>query len=321
MLSRRHLRTKVLQAFYAFIQSGNSDIADGEKHLLKSVDKLYELYISQLFFLVEIADFACKRAEEAKNKFLPTENDLNPNTRFIDNSVIRQIEENRNFKKYINNYKTSWADEQELIRIIYKEIIKEDFFDKYMVSKNHSYMDDQEVLIKIVKKTISGFELLEQYYEDKSIYWSFDDFHTANIMVIKTIKQFIENQSHSQPLPPIFKADVETDNEDRQFMIELFRKSVLHHEDYKKMIAEKACNWELDRIAVMDILLINMALTEIVGFPSIPIKVTLNEYIEISKYFSSAKSKVFINGILDKMVEELKLANKIKKSGRGLMES
>jgi len=320
MLSRRHLRTKVLQILYSFILSDNQDIVAGEKQLLKSIDKLYELYIHQLSLLIDIADYARTRLEGGKKKYFPTEDDLNPSTRFINNKIIGILEANKDYRKYMAKYKISWADEQDMIRKIYLEIKDAGFFQKYLSNEVFDFEDEGDVLIKILKKIISRYELLEQYYEDESVFWSFEDFQTANMMAIKTIKQIKEKDGPGEPLPEIFKNDIEIDNEDRNFMLELFRKSILHHTEYKTLIAEKAKNWELDRIAIMDILLINMALTEFIDFPSIPVKVTLNEYIEISKYYSSAKSKVFINGILDKLMADLQSDNKINKLGRGLLE-
>ncbi|MEA3476930.1 MAG: transcription antitermination factor NusB, partial [Bacteroidota bacterium] len=246
--------------------------------------------------------------------------DLNPNTRFINNKIIRILEDNKDYRKYVQRYKISWVDEQDMVRKIFKSVREASFFEKYLAKEAITIEDEQDVLIKILKKIISQYELLEQYYEDRSIFWSFEDFQTANMMAIKTIKQCNEKDNPDIPLPEVFKNNMEVDNEDRTFMLELFRKSILHHKDYKNLIAEKAKNWELDRIALMDILLINMALAEFIEFPSIPIKVTLNEYIEISKYYSSAKSKVFINGILDKLMADLKSDNKINKMGRGLLE-
>jgi N utilization substance protein B len=320
MLSRRHLRTKVLQTVYAFILSDSQDLAAGEKQLLKSIDKLYELYVAQLSLLLEIADFARKRHEGGKKKYFPTQEDLNPNTKFVNNKIIIDLEVNKHYRKLVGKYKVSWADEQDMVRRLYIEVKESGFFQKYLDKESSDFEDDREVLIKIFKKVISRYEYLEQYYEDQSVFWSFEDFHTSNMMAIKTLKQWKETDGPEQPLPEIFKTNNDVDNEDRNFMLELFRKSVIHHNEYKDLIAEKAKNWELDRIAIMDILLINLALTEFIDFPSIPVKVTLNEYIEISKYYSSAKSKVFINGILDKLMADLKAENKINKMGRGLLE-
>lgn len=321
MLSRRYLRTKVLQSLYSFIQSGNNDIAAGEKQLLKSIDKLFELYIYQFSLLIEIVDFARNRIEENKKKYFPSEEDLKPNTRFIENEFIIQIQDNKEFRRYHDKLKINWSDEQEMIRKLYNKVREDKSYIKYMNEKGSSYENDKAVLVKIMKKVISPSEMLETYYDDKSVFWAFDVFYLANMMVLKTIKSYQEGWGADHELPDIFKAAADGEVEDRKFILELFRKSVLHYEKNKDIIAEKAKNWELDRIAIMDILLIDMALVELTEFPSIPIKVSMNEYIEISKYFSSNKSKIFINGILDKLVAELKKENKIKKMGRGLIEN
>jgi N utilization substance protein B len=317
MLSRRHLRIKALQSLYAFIQSHNDRLDYGEKELLRSLDKLYEIYIYQLSLLVEIVDYAKKRIEENSRKFYPTEEDLNPNTRFVDNRVIRQLTENKSYNIYVDKYKISWVDEEEMIRKLFIEVRDSKYFREYMNSPECSYEDDKEILIKIVKKIISESDSLHFYYEEKNIYWA-DDFYTANYLVIKTIKGFDKRQNELTPLPTLFKNN---SDEDREFLINLFRKVILRSDEYFTMIEKKVKNWESDRLAVMDILLLKMALAELLEFPSIPIKVTLNEYIELSKMFSTPKSKVFINGILDKMISELKRNNEIKKTGRGLLEN
>lgn len=321
MLSRRHLRSKVLQSLYAFIQSGNNDIASGEKQLLISIDKLFELFIQQLSILIEIVDFARNQSEERKKKYIPTQEDLNPNTRFIDNKLIYQLENNRDYKRYHDQYKINWADDQEMIRKLYNQVKNGRFYAKYMESPDSTYENDQNILIKIIKNIIDCNESLENFYEDRSVFWSFEDFYYSNMMVIKTIKSYNEKWDENHPFPTLFKKDADGEMEDRKFMLKLFTKSVIHFEKNKNIIAEKAKNWELDRIAIMDILLIDMALVELTEFPSIPVKVSMNEYIEISKYFSSNKSKVFINGILDKLMSELKSSNKIKKTGRGLLDN
>lgn len=318
MLSRRHLRIKVLQAVYAFVQSGNGDLAKGEKQLLLSIEKIRELIIYQLSFLLEMRDFASNLLEDRKKKYFPTEEDLNPNLRFVENRVLAQLENNRAYRRYYDKYKINWADEQSMVRKAYLAMSEKGFFGKYMQKADSSYNDDQEMLVKIVKKVLEDLELLEYYYESKSIFWAFDSYHTANLLLIKYLKSVNETDDEYADFPDIL--DESGDGEDRAFMRDLFRKTILTGDRYDSMIDEKASNWELDRIALMDTLLIKMALVELVEFPSIPVKVTLNEYIDISKYYSSAKSKVFINGILDKLIVDLRESSMIKKTGRGLME-
>ncbi len=318
MLSRRHLRIKVLQAVYAFFQNGNTDLSKGEKQLLASVDKIHELIIYQLSFLIEIRDFAENRIEESKKKFFPTEEDLAPNLKFVHNRVLQQISDNRDFRKLHDKLKINWSDEQGMVRKGFLIMKDSNYYEKYKLSDEDSYEADADFLARVVKKTLTGYELLEDFYESKTIYWAFDAYHTANLVLMKHLKAMKESDDEYTPIPDIIDSGGE--DEDRDFMIGLFRKTILHSDEYAELIDEKAKNWELDRIALMDIILIKMALAELLEFPSIPVKVTLNEYIDISKYYSSAKSKVFINGILDKLIVDLKEEKKIKKTGRGLME-
>lgn len=319
MLSRRHLRIKVLQAVYAFFQSDNGDLAKGEKQLLISIEKIRELYIHQLSFLIEIRDFALKRSEGNKKKFFPTDDDLNPNMRFVENKALTQLEDNREFRKFRDKLRVNWSNEPEMVRKAYLTLKESGFYQKYMEQKESSYVLDQDMLVKIVKKNLSGYELLENYYEDKSVYWAFDAYHMANLLLMKLLKSMEETDDEYTTLPVLLKSNKD-EEEDKVFVINLFRKTILNSEKYEELIDEKAKNWELDRIAMMDRILIKMALAELLAFPSIPVKVTLNEYIDISKYYSSAKSKVFINGILDKLIADLKEKKLIKKTGRGLLE-
>jgi len=318
MLSRRHLRIRVLQAVYAFFQNGNTELSKGEKQLLTSVEKIHELFVYQLSFLIEIRDFAENRIVESKKKFFPTEEDLDPNMRFVENRVLKQIEENREFRRLHDKLKINWSEEGSTVRNAYLSVKKSGFYEKYMNNAEDSYETDSDFLVRIVKKVFSSEELLEYYYESRSVFWAFDAYHTANLLVMKFLKSMSLQDDAETPLPEII--DNDEGQEDRQFMLTLFRKTILHSDEYAGMIDEKARNWELDRIALMDTILIKMALAELMEFPSIPVKVTLNEYIDISKYYSSAKSKVFINGILDKLIVDLKEKKMIKKTGRGLLE-
>jgi N utilization substance protein B len=322
MLSRRHLRVKVLQALYAFFQSNGDDIALGEKQLIRSTDKLYELYIYQLSFLVKFADYTRNRIEEAKKKFYPTDDDLHPNTRLIENKFIMQMEENKDFLRWRNKLKINWVDEENLFHKLFADLKNgQDYLD-FIKRDNAGYHSDKEMIALIVMNYLNEFEQLRNYYEDISIYWSDMDYDISLMMLIKTIKQFKESWGEEHHLPSLFKDDDDGagEDEDRQYMLKLFRYSILRSEENGKLIEEQAQNWELERIAIMDIIIMKMALTELMIFPSIPIKVTINEYIEISKSYSSIKSKLFINGILDKLVVKLKEDGRVRKTGRGLME-
>ena len=271
--------------------------------------------------MIDIVEFAEKRLEENKKKYFPTKEDINPNTRFIDNLFIKQLAQNRDLLKNIDKFKINWVDEEDMIRKLYNQIRESKDFQEYMNLPESSYNDDKEILIKSIKKYISRSEILQFYFEEKNIYWS-DDFFTATLLIIKTIKSFRQSWDEFHKLPTLLKNDEFGEkNEDKQFVIDLFRKTIIKSDEYEKLIEEKIRNWEMDRIAVMDMLIIKMALVELIEFPSIPVKVTLNEYIELAKMYSTPKSKMFVNGILDKMIIDLKDQKKIKKTGRGLMEN
>ncbi len=320
MLSRRHLRIKVLQALYAFTTSSGERLDLGEKELLRSMDKLYEIYIYQLSLVIELVNFANKRLEENKLKYFPTSDDLNPNKRFIENHFCEQLSNNRDFQKYIDRYKINWFDQEDMIRKLMLETRESKSYKDYMASPDCSFEDDKEIFISIFKKILAKSDSLQYYFEEKSIYWA-DDFHTSNLMAIKTIKSWDESWDEFVRIPVIFdNGNSEKDHEDKLFIIQLYRKTIMRSEEFDKLIDEKVKNWEMDRIALMDMLLIKMALVEILESSSIPIKVTLNEYIELAKSYSTPKSKVFVNGILDKLIVDLKTEKKIKKTGRGLME-
>jgi len=319
MLSRRQLRVKVLQSLYAFIQSDNDRLEVGEKKLFISIDKLYELCFWQLAILVEVAEFAKTRSEEAKLKHFPSANDLAPNTKFIDNLFIKKLIDNREFQKKCEFYKVNWSEEKEMIRRLYVRVIESKDYTEYMSSGESSFSEDKEFIIKTFKKHIAKSDSLRNYYEDQSIYWT-DDYHNATSLVVKIINVISEDSDEYLKLPRIIKTTGEVDDEDRTFTKLLFHKTLLKSDYYEELITEKAVNWEFDRIASMDILILKMALAELLDFPSIPIKVTLNEYIELAKYFSTPKSSTFVNGILDKLIAELNKEKKIKKTGRGLME-
>jgi len=320
MLSRRFLRIKVLQAVYAFQQEGPENINSGEKQLLTSLDKLYELYIYQLSFLVELSRFALRRIEENKLKFLPTQEDLDPNMRFVENSFINQLSENRDYQKKTDRYRINWADEEEIVRKSYNSMRELPEYLAYMKKEQVSYEDDKQIFEDIFIKIIAESELLRSFYEEKSLYW-YDDFDITLMMVVKTIKSYRRNMDEFEALPTLLKDENDPQgSEDMSFLKQLYRKCLIHSDEFNGVIAQYADNWDIERIALMDTILIKMALTEFIDFPYIPVKVTLNEYIELSKSFSTPKSKVFINGILDKLIIDFKNNGKIKKSGRGLKE-
>lgn len=308
-----------MQALYAYFQTEDNDLPAAEKQLIRNIDRIYELYIWQLAFLVDLFAYFRQRTDEAKQKFLPTEQDLHPSTRFIDNRLIAQLEENIDFKKQCDRFKTNWAEEREMFRLFYNEIREGRDYEKYMQADKCTYDDDRNILIKLIRSHFFPSDLLQSFFEEKNIHWV-DDFDTAMLMVMKTLKMFNSKQDERTPLPELYEDD-ESEKQDKDFARDLFRKTIIHSNTYAEIIAQKAKNWELERIALLDIIIMKMAIAELLQLPSIPVKVTLNEYIEISKQYSTPKSKVFINGLLDKLIHEFKEEGKIRKTGRGLIDN
>lgn len=319
MINRRQLRIKVLQALYAYFQSDNKNIITAEKQVLSDIEKMYDLFIYQLSFLVEIIEFVKFRSEENKQKFFPTKDEINPNTKFIDNKFLLQLSTNKSLIKHIELRKISWHEQNDLILKLYKKIKNSSFYIEYMNSDNNSYEADKKIVIKLLKKIILPDDILKSFYEEKNINWVYD-YEIVNFMIIKTIKSYKQSWDEYTSLPSLYKLTPEGNNEYVQMVKDLFKKSILRSKEFDELINEKAKNWDLDRIAIIDVIIIKMALVEFLEFPYVPLKVSMNEYIEISKIFSSPNSKSFINGMLDKLVADLKKNNKIKKIGRGLLE-
>ncbi|NTW23199.1 MAG: transcription antitermination protein NusB [Lentimicrobium sp.] len=320
MLSRRHLRIKVMQALYAYFQSDDNDLNQSEKGLVSAINSIYDLYIFLLSAILETGDFARNRMEEGRQKFLPTQEEINPNTRFIENRLLLQLDSNRDLRKNINRLKINWSEDQEIFRKMFTQLRDSEAYHKYMSNASSIYRDDKEILMFLLGEVMLQNEAFISLFEEKNINWA-DDIDTAAMMVAKTIKKWEATYDEFKILPPlIVSPDEEGDDLIRDFVIKLFRKTIFKSEVSAALISERAQNWELERIAVLDVILIKMAIVEFTEFPSIPVKVSINEYIEISKEYSTPKSRQFINGILDKLVTDLKSEEKIKKSGRGLLE-
>jgi N utilization substance protein B len=319
MLGRRHYRIKVLQALYAYFQGGEARIEVAEKNLLTSIDKVYELYFLQISFLLEVIHFYRFRTEESKTKFYPTPDEVNPSYKLSENRLIMQLQQNLPLNAQVTKYKVSWTEEQEMVRKVYQKLKAGKDLADYLGSGVSSYQEDQDFLEKLFRKFVAKSADLQFYCEERNIFWE-DDFEVAAVFVIKTIKLMTESLSEKESLTDLFtKGQDEDQDDDRTFIRELFRKTIMNSDESDKLIDARTRNWELERIALTDILLIKMALTELMHFSQIPVKVTMNEYIEISKQFSSQKSKLFINGILDKLLSDLTDEKKIRKTGRGLM--
>lgn len=313
MISRRIIRTKALQVLYAYYASEERSINNSEKELFFCIHKTYDLYHYLMLLLVEMADYAESRIEIKRNKLQPTAEELNPNTKFISNIFIGQLRENRQLKAYTEQKKLTWANNPELIKELYLILTESEVYQTYMASETRSYIEDRKFAEKVFNHIFLVSEELYQVLEEQSIYWN-DDIEFVISVIGKTMKKFNELSDSSTSLMPLFK-----DEDDRDFAKELFRKAIINHDELQNLIKVHSNNWDVERIAFMDILIMQLAITEFLYFPSIPTKVTMNEYIELSKYYSTEKSRNFINGILDKTLKDLKKEEKIKKTGRGLV--
>ena len=313
MISRRIIRIKVLQILYAYYSSHEDSISKHEKELFFCIRKSYDLYHYLLLLVIDIADYSERRIDINRSKHRPTDDDLNPNTKFIQNKMIEVLRNNKSLRLYLEQNKMSWVNHPELIKELYTRLTESDFFTSYMNDGDYSFANDRKLIDRIFNKLILYCEELYLVLEEQSIYWN-DDVEFNVSMISKTLKQFNERSREDQALLPMFK-----DEEDRLFARDLFRKAIVNHKEIRELIDLHSRNWDLERIAFVDILIMQLGLTEFLFFPSIPTKVTLNEYIELSKYYSTEKSRNFINGILDKALRSLKSDGKIDKRGRGLV--
>ena len=312
MINRRHIRVKVMQSVYAILQSHNDDILREEKFLKHSILKMFDLYVLNLQLIVEVQKLAAKKMALSKKKILATTSDLKPNTKFIDNKVIDTIAQSASIEGFIElNGLNNWEENNEYVKIIFEELLKSDLYKKYLASDEDSFKLDKAFVVDFFKEIIAPNEKLAEYYEDTLISWV-DDIPFVNTWVVKTLSK--QKANGLFVLGSLYK-----DKDDEDFVSDLFRKTVLKQAEYEKDIAEKTPNWETDRIAEIDMILIKMSITEFINFPSIPTRVTINEYIEISKDYSTAKSSYFINGVLDKISKEFVINKKIVKIGRGLL--
>ena len=313
MLNRRYLRIKVLQALYSFYRDDRLDIALKEKDLKTSVDKIYDLYLYLILILKELRNVAERTLEDRKKKMLPTAADLNPNTRFINDPVLIKIDTSPLLQRLKKEKVIMWSiDEEPVIKKIYADIMASKDCEAYLKAESVTFEESVLFIHNMYKKHISDNEMIKQFLFEKNIHWA-GDYTLATLCVLKTLKGLKENVDIE--LLPLYKAD-----DDFDYMITLFRHTILDEATVSALLNEKIANWEPERIAAIDMLLMKMAITEILQFPGIPVKVTLNEYIEISKIYSSPKSNTFINGILDAVVKDLKAQNKLGKTGRGLIE-
>lgn len=300
MINRILIRIRVIQIVYAWYQNQSKDIRQVEKELLFGLQKSYDLYYYFLLLMVELTDLYQKRVDIKLNKFLPTEEDLNPNLHLINNQFIAQLRTNKMFVKYLSERPLSWESNTAFVRNMLHSILESDTYKEYCQLEKPTYKDDKEFWRKIFRTFIHRNEKLDELLEDESIFWN-DDIEIVQSFVHKTIKQFTKSEGENQPLLPMFN-----DNEDREFAIKLLSETLQNGQNYREQITHHAENWDFERIAFMDVIIMQVAIAELYGFPTIPISVTLNEYIDLAKSYSTPKSSTFINGILDAVVTEMR---------------
>lgn len=315
MLNRRHLRIKVLQMLYSYFNDEDStDIQLAEKNLLNSIERIYDLYIYLLLSFPVVREVALNKQDERKKKLRPTKEDLYPNLKFVDNKIISLIINSVELNQLSEKRKINWDNDEkrEIYRKIFIEIEKSEVYFEHMNNDEKGFEADRNFLIQLFKAEIANSPLIYDFFEDEDIHWM-DDIDLACSMVIKTIKNTKED---TFDIMPLYKAN----DDEKAFICTLLKETIKKDAENELMIENLVENWEFERIAKMDVLLLKMAITELQCFETIPTKVSINEYIEISKYYSTPKSNVFINGILDKSVNLLSKENKINKSGRGLIQ-
>lgn len=307
MINRILIRIKVLQIVYSYYQNGNGDLKVAENELLFSLQKSYDLYHYLLLLIVELTQMERRIQETRKNKYMPTVEDLNPDMRLVNNRFTAQLADNLLLQKYQKEQGISWADDEAFLKGLLEQIKASELYADYVRNPEDNYETDREFWRAAFKKLICGSEFVEEYLEDKSIYWN-DDIEIVETFVLKSIKQFEEAKGAKQPLLPMFK-----DAQDKAYAVQLFRKTLVKGQEYRELIEQHLRNWESERIASMDFIIMQMAVAELVNFPSIPTNVTMNEYIDLAKHYSTPKSGNFINGVLDSVTNQLKKEGKLLK--------
>lgn len=307
MINRTLIRTKTVQLMYSWQNNPQPDLQYSLKQQSLSLNKTYELYFWLLLLPIEITKYAVKRIEIGLNKLRPTAEEANPNKRFINNRLYKQLLRNKALAEYVESKKIGWDEDNEFIKAVYEEIVESDVYKEYMAAPSSNYEDDKMLWRKLYRKVLAVSENLESQLEDMDIYWN-DDIETVLSFIEKTIKHFAEENGEEQELIPMYRDDT-----DRTFAEELLTAAVTDKEKYTKMVVDTAKNWNEDRIGTMEMAILIVALAEITTFPAIPLNVSLNEYIEITKFYCKDDSKNFVNGVLDAIASRLKKEGKLLK--------
>ncbi len=312
MLSRRILRTKVVKALYAHTQCENMTPVASEKNLLLSIDRAYDLYFHLLALVPEIAEYAAERIRIGENKKLPTYDDLHPNRKFVENKVITRLNEDEELQAQLKARKLSWKNHRDLIVALYNALIRQPFYQKYMASEERSFREDAQLVSDIYMTMLEEFEPLESALEEQSVLWN-DDLGFLLTMVSRTVLSMRESHETIKLLPQ-FKSE-----EDLDYAKALLRFTIASYDRISLLLDNSMQNWDIERVALMDQIILVTAIAEAENFPTIPVRVTMNEYIDIAKCYSTESSGGFINGLLDKIISRLTDEGKIVKSGKGLL--
>ncbi len=315
MLNRRHIRIKVMQTLYALNQSDYQDVVKEEKFLASSMAQMYDLYLIMVDLIIEVHAFAQEYIEKSQQKMLATEADINPNKKFVENQVLIKLAQNealqaRLKKRRLNN----WRLDNEYVNIIFQELLDSEIYKDYMEHPESSFKEDRKFVVKFFGEIIAPNEKLYDYLEDHRLTW-LDDLPVINTTIVKRLEKLKPNSPEGTMLPKLYK-----DEEDEQFAKNLLRRSMQNEDMLNHEIEGNTPNWDQDRIAILDKVLLKMALGEFLLFSSIPIKVTINEYLELAKEYSTPKSSIFINGVLDRLVKKYRQEGRLNKAGRGLVE-
>lgn len=314
MVNRRHIRVKVMQSIYAMHQNGSDNLEKEEKFLFYSIDAIQDLYLIMLSSLIEICKKEAVFLHKSSQKHLATPQERKPNEKFIKNAIFQILAENNSLSIALENRKIdNWTLNDDYILILLNDIKQSKLYAKYMSNAVNTFEEDKEFVVNLFQDVIVPNEKLYDYLEDNKLTW-IDDIPVVNTEIIKQLKAIKPVEEGNLRVPKLFK-----DNEDRDFVKDLFRKTVLNESQLAQEYVDKTPNWDSERIAEIDTIILKMAICELLKFPSIPVKVTLNEYLELAKEYSTPKSSIFINGILDNLVKELETNDRIKKIGRGLM--
>jgi N utilization substance protein B len=307
MINRVLIRLKVIQVIYAYYQNGGRNLEAADKELFYSLSKAYDLYKYLLLLMIEVTQFAERRIDNRRNKLRPTYEDLNPNTRFIDNAFMAQLMQNAQLEEFRANQKRTWDDEGDFVKHLFEKIEQTKAYQEYMAKDALTYEDDRELWRKLYRTTIGQNETIDEILEEQSLYWN-DDKFVVDTFVIKTIKRFEEEKGALQQLLPEYK-----DVADMDFARRLFRTTIANAEEYRALMSGSSRNWDMQRLAFMDVVIMQAALAEILTFDDVPLSVTLNEYVEIAKHYSTAKSGSFVNGLLDSITKKLRQEGKLNK--------